>query len=107
MGHVVILNDCKWLLLDAHVMRGFLDLSDNRLAVVLERAGDHHEAGEDQVTLQSLTIHLSYLNRDVQVKHILLFLSDTQHEDRKLGFIWKDTEYLLMTQVSHLFVSQR
>lgn len=54
-------------------MRGFLDLSDNRLAVVLERAGHHHEAGEDQVALQSLTTHLSHLNRDMRVKHTLLF----------------------------------
>lgn len=86
------------------MMRGFLDLSDHRLAVVLERAGDHHEAGEAQVTLQSLTTHLSHLHRDTPVElTILLFY--ILHKTRSCG--QTDTEYLLVAQMSHLLVSQR
>lgn len=89
------------------MMRGFLDLPDNRFAVVLERAGDHHETGEAQVTLQSLTTHLSYLHRDMSVRleHVDLFY--LQHKNGKLEFTGADTEYLLVAQVAHLLVSQR
>lgn len=80
------------VVLAAHVMRGFLDLPDNRLAVVLERAGDHHEAGEAQVTFQSLTTHLPHLHRDTPVKLSLApsLLFSSQHKDRKLHFTRTD-----------------
>lgn len=40
------------------MMRCFLDLSDDSLAVTLEGARHNHEPGELQVTLQSIATHL-------------------------------------------------
>lgn len=87
--------------LNAHMMRSFLDLPDNRLAVILKWTGDHHEAGEAQVTLQNITTHLPHLYTDTPVN---LTRSNT---NRTLHFTRTDMEYLLVAQVSHLLVSQR
>lgn len=88
--------------LDAHMMWSFLDLSDNRLAVVLKRTGDHHKAGEDQIALQRLTTHLSYLRRDTPLT-LMLILSERK---AVLNSYTHGGQYLLVAQVSHLLVSQ-
>lgn len=55
------LDTCAQVRQLIYMMRRFLDLSDDSLAVTLEGAGHNHESSKMQVTLQNITAHLTDL----------------------------------------------
>lgn len=93
-----------------YMMWCFLNLSDDSLAVTLQGTGHHHETSEMQVALQSITTHLPDLcdpKRLCSASFYTLSILMRQDYSDSLWQFWETSKNnLLVTKVSHLFVTQ-